>query len=620
MKHKLLLLMLLLLVSPAFAGDLMDTSTLNMRPVDSLNMSGLLPAYVKLDGRFSESEAPEYDLSRMKQMNPDFTTYPDAAGIIWQKRVIISRSEAGGMEVTRLYVILGRKGLGGLSKWLNWNIPVPANGSAEVLEASAYDFNSLAGIFEASPVADEEAGIIRVNFQGLPETFILALSWKEHLPSQLSIEGLCWFQEELRVWESIVEVYSPQQLAYRTFPEIRSPEIQEDMDETLYTWRYINLEPYVSAGELARSVRAGVAFSTRQGTSGITGILKDAENAGSIPPDSGALAGFKRSKSEGTIRLIDNLTARDTIELTEGSPRKIPAAGALTRAEKAILARSWLAGQKVDATLAWQIPFEPDDRTPLCASMFRDPVLNVQGVKGVEFHDMTPAGTRLIAGAKVWGVNSEGRFFSRRIPSSKSTDNRLSAIMELQLDELGRISGTVRVLLRGAWGALLLGSNPTDGTARGALLSLFPGLTNYKDVKYRSIKGTPEISFVLENKPGVGGTGRGVLAILPFFEPTAMRKLGGYEPPVEVLFPFVVDQNITLGFPKNASQALITNKVSRNPDKINYSESYTNRRHRLIAEARFELNMNSVTAGNMSLLRRHLDNWRAFAARQIPVR
>ena len=166
----------------------------------------------------------------------------------------------------------------------------------------------------------------------------------------------------------------------------------------------------------------------------------------------------------------------------------------------------------------------------------------------------------------------------------------------------------------------MLGNNPTDGTARGAVLSLFPGLTNYKDVKYKNVKGVPEISFTIENKPGVGGTGRGVLAIIPFFEPVAMRKLGAYEPPVEVLFPFVIDQNITLGFPKNASQALVSNKVSKNPDKINYSENYNNKRHRVIADSRFELNMNSVTAGNMTLLRRHLDQWRAFSSRHIPVR
>ena len=211
-----LTLMLLLFAGQVFAGDLMDSSKLNMKPVESLNMSDLLPAHVKavgLNAKFTEAAAPEYNLPRMKQMNPDFTTYPEAAGIIWLKHTVFARSDTGGTDITRLYVVLGRRGLGG--KWLNWNIPIPAQGSAEIVEARAYDFNSLAEIAEALPQEDAKAGIIRVNFQGLPDTFILAVGWKESLPSQLSVEGMCWFQEELRVWESIVDVYSPQRMSIR---------------------------------------------------------------------------------------------------------------------------------------------------------------------------------------------------------------------------------------------------------------------------------------------------------------------------------------------------------------------------------------------------------------------
>ena len=617
-KFLAIILIVFAAVGAASAEDLMDSSKLNIRRVDDMNMSGILPAYVKPTGRFQlgETEEPSYDLSRMKQINPNFETYPEATGIIWLKHAVISRSDSGGMEVSRLYVILGRRGLGG--KWLNWNIPIPSNGSAEILESNVYDFNSLAGIGTISPVEDSEAGVIKLNFTGLPETFILVVFWKEHLPSNLSVEGVCWFQEDLRVWESIVEVHSPQTLAYRTFPAPVAPETEKLTGETLYRWRNINVEPFVSSGELARVQKSGVIFSTRQGTSGALAVVKDVEAFGNIPANSDAVKDFRRSKADGVMHMIDWLKSQPEIELAEGFPRKLPKSGALTRSEKVLAAKSWLTSQKVDASLHWQIPFEPDDRTPLCAGMFMNPVLEVKGVKGISFHDMTDP--KLLTSAKIYGVTNEGRVFSRRTPSSKPGENRLSAIMDLRLNEHGSLSGTVRMILRGAWGALMLGNNPTDGTARGALLSLFPGLTNYKDVKYSSNKGTPEITFTLENKPGIGGTGQGVLAILPFFEPIAMRKLGGYEPPVEIAFPFIVDQNITLGFPKNATQALVSGKVAKNPDKINYSESYTNRRHRLIAESRFELNMPSVTSGNMSLLRRHLDQWRLFSARQIPVR
>lgn len=619
MRRKLLLAVLVVLVCcPAYCGDLMDSSALNMRPVDDMDMSGVLPAYVNPSGTFlqSEAEAPSYNLSHMKKMNPDFTTYPEADGIIWLKHAVYSRSRDGGMQIDRLYVILGRRGLGG--KWLNWNIPIPAGGSAKVLEACVYDFNSLARISNVSPQEDSNAGILAVNFQGLPDTFILVVSWRENLQEAMNLEGLYWSQDSLRIWESIVDVYSSQPIAYKTFPDHRRPESEKLKAETAYTWRRINVDPHNDSGALARLPRAGVAFSDRQGMSGAMGIARSIEDSGKIPPASEAVSALKRGGKSGIVRLVEWLMRQPEIELAEGTPRKIPAKGPLTRDEKVIVACSWLAGQKVDAVLDWRIPFEPDEITPLCMAMFVSPVLEVKGIKEFAFHDMRDP--KLLAGAKVFGVNGEGKIFSQRVPSSKPNDNRLSAIMDLRLSEYGLINGTVRVILRGAWGALLLGNNPTDGAARGAVLSLFPGLTNYKDVVYKNVKGVPELTFTIENKPGVGGTGRGILAIPPFFEPVAMRALAGYDAPVEVRFPFVVEQNITLGFPKNATEALVSNKVAKNPDKINYTENYVNRRHRLIADSRFELDMPSVSAGNMSLLRRHLDQWRAFSARQIPVR
>ncbi len=611
------LIVALMFAVPSFAGDLIDRSALNMRRVDDMNMGNILPNY-KGTGSFTvdDDDSGGYNLSRMKQMNPDFTTYSDAQGIIWLKRVTVSRSDSGGMEITRLYVILGRQGLGG--NWVNWNIPIPAKGSVDVLEASVYDFSTLAKVSTIQPEDDTSAGVKAVRFAGLPDTFIIALSWRENLPEQLSVEGLCWFQEDLRVWESIVEIISPQKLSYMTFPGMRRPETEESGNDTVYTWRRINLDPSTNFGELARIQREGVAFSTRQGVAGLTGIIKEAESSGGVNAPSEALAGFKRSKNDGALRLVEWLKSQPEITLAEGSPRKIPNSGAWTKREKLILAKNWLASQKVDASLCWQIPFDPDERTPLCPALFFAPVLNVQGVKGIEFHDMADSG--LIAGAKIYSLNPEGRLISRRVPSSKSAENRLSAVMDLKLSEQGMLSGNMRVILRGGWTALLLGTNPNDGTARGAVLSLFPGLTNYKDVKYKNVKGTHEISFTLTGKAGVAGTGRGILAIIPVFEPVMVRKLGEYDPPIDVKFPFVIDQNITIGFPKNASEALISGKTQKNPDKINYSDSYLNRRNRLISDSRLEVNMQSISAGNMSLLRRCLDNWRIFSTKHIPIR
>ena len=444
-KFLLFLLMLTILVtaSASYAGSLIDPSKIHLPDMQDMSMGGILQNYTGT-GAFFEPDNSDYNLRRMKQMNPDFTTYPEANGIIWQKKVSYTRSESGGMDITRLYVILGRRGLSG--KWLTWNIQTPAKGSTEILDASVYDFRNLARINSATREENIIAGIKQVRFIGLPDTFILAVSWRETLPDMLSFEGLSWFQEDLRVWESVVEIHSPQKLSYRTFPALLSPTVDDLREEIIYTWRRINVDPYNDSSEVARIQRSGVAFSTKQGNSSLQAMMKEVDNTGNISAPVEAMSGFSRSNDTGTQRLIEWLMTQPEIILAEGTPRKIPSSGEWTKREKILLAKSWLASQKVNASLAWKMPFDPDERTPICPAMFASPVLDVQEIRGVTFHDMNSP--ELLGGTKIFALNDKGTLFSRRIPSSKSSDNRLSAVMDLSLTEHGIMSGKITLILR----------------------------------------------------------------------------------------------------------------------------------------------------------------------------
>lgn len=589
----------------ASAGDLMDTS-MNIRDIKEMNMSGLMPNY-KGTGNFIEAETLDFDLPRMKSMNPDFTTYPDDNGIIWLKYADIA-SSGNGLEVTWLYVILGRKGLD--KKWLEWNIQIPSDGRAEILLSEVYDFDTLNKILEANLEEDKDAGIKRIKFLGLPDTFILAVAWREILPRQLSVEGLCWFQEDLRVWESIVDVASSQELKYKTFPSVYPAERDFADGEYSYTWRKINIDPYTK-NELARFQRQGVIFGARNGSSALKGLLKEIDNSVEI---------HAPSEANNPQKIISWLMKQPEIELTEGTARKIPKLPPFTKREKILLANSWLNSIKTEAKLNWQLPFEVENDTPLCSGMFFAPVLEYMKAKDSYFHDM--ASPALLTGAKIFGLNTDsGKLTSKRIPDSRAGENRMSAIMDLQLSEKGLLNGSVRILLRGAWENFLFndGSKDTE-KLNSVVLSLFPKLKNYGDVQLKNFKGVPELSFKISNKPGVAGTGKGILAVLPFFEPVAVRRLAEYEPPLEILFPFIIDQNINLAFPENASEALISGKSARNPDKINYSHAYNNKRKSLTADSRLEVNMQNISGGNMNLLLQCLEQWRAFSSRNIPVR
>ena len=79
------------------------------------------------------------------------------------------------MERTHLWVLLGRSGLE--ERWLNWDIPNPPGGTARVLEAGVYAFDSGRKIADVLPAERDQGGVTMrsVRFEGLPETFILVL-------------------------------------------------------------------------------------------------------------------------------------------------------------------------------------------------------------------------------------------------------------------------------------------------------------------------------------------------------------------------------------------------------------------------------------------------------------
>ncbi len=624
MRKFLALIILLLSITSANADDLIDSSVMKVpyRPGFSegseLNMSGLLsPQARSLNSNHSVS-GNEYNLSQMRAVNPDLSSFPNHNGVIWLKHTAISKAHNGGIEITRLFVILGRRGLS--SEWLNWNVQIPEDGSAEIIEASVYDNSSGYKISDIQPELDSSNEIYKINFIGLPENFILVLSWVENLPSEISIEGLFWFQENLPVWESIIEASSSEELAYKTFPDENiAPEIQNIDSEHVYTWRRINLEPANSDSEILRVPKSGVAFASKRGNSGLANIMKRLdESANNITMPSSASSGIKRGNPKDAAKLIAWLRKQPEITLCEGLARKIPPNAPWTKHEKIILAHAWLRKLDIESSFNWELPFEPDENSPMCQAIFCEPVLAIGGVNNAFF------GTRnsnLLGGTKIFALSNKSEaLVSRKIPESKASENRLYAIMNLSLGENGLLNGSVRIMINGAWQSLLLGKGTDDGQIRGALLALFPTLTNYSSVKYSNRKGVAEISFKIDNKPGVAGTGTGLLAILPLFEPLALRPLTDSAPPMNLKFPFVLEQNITLGLPKRATRALVDGKIARSADKINYSESYRNKRHRLLTESRLEVNMSNISSGNFQTLQQCFAQWHNYSTKPIPVR
>ena len=587
----------------------------------------LLTAALALPAAAQDGEVLEYSVARMRQLNPDFTTYPDAQGIVWLRREVFARSDKGGVERTHLWVILGRRGLD--DRWLTWRIPDPAGGRAEVLQACVYSFDTGEKLRDVTPTV--EGGLQTVSFRDLPEPFILAIAWRDVAPDALAFEDLVWLQESLPVWESNVEVHllPSQSVVFRAFPQELEPEVRRTPQEAVYSWRVINAAPFESKG-LVRSRRSGLAFSMRRERAGLIRLMRS--DAGELPnaPDA-ARAGFRRSAEEGVKGLLNWLFLQPELHLPDGAQRKVPDAAPWTRNEKLLLAKAWLAQEGVDAPIRWRLPVEPEEEPPLSRELLQDALLELPAFHGKQrtrdsvFYDMSApfdGGSSVsLQGERVFGLSVDGSLSRKEVPVSRAAANRLFAAMELKMDEQGRLTGAVRLLLRGAWISFLLPQqSPAETEARAALLELFPDLRHYEDVQCRRSGEGLELSFALKEKPGVAGIGgSGLLAVPPAFLPKAFSALGGQSGPLELRFPFVLEQRWTIGLPRSAERILDEGETKRTPDRINYSDSCKAWRHRVVGSARCEVDTLRVAEGDLALLRRCVGLWKAFAERHIPV-
>ena len=578
----------------------------------------------------AEAKAPDYDLSRMRQLNPDFSTYPESKGIVWLKQVSYGAGRDGGMERTHLWVLLGRRGLE--PRWLNWDIPEPVEGSTEILEAGVYAFESGHKLADVVPAERVQGGVTMraVRFEELPETFILVLSWRDSFPASLSLEDWVWTQETLPVWECVLDVAVPdgRPFFHRSLHEVR-PEVRKGVGESLYTWRSVNTEP-LTPGQLLASPRGGIAFSMRRGPEGIAKLMRDRAAASVPQAPSAALEGFRKGPEAGTAALLAWLYGQPEAVLPESCFRILPSEGPWTREEKVLLAHAWLRAQGVDAPLYWKTAIEPEADSPVCTGSLLTPVLEIPAFRGARarenfFCNMDDAPrmgrtSPLLMGDRLFAAAGEGGLSSRKVPEARAAENRLRALFDLRLSPEGALSGTVRLQARGVWRPLLF-RRWEDTRAAELIPSLFQNLKGYDGVAFKESSVESELSFRIAEIPGILGTGgQNLLVNLPAFLPRRLQALAEEAASLELAFPFLMEQRVSLLLPSDIRKVMLPADTERTSQKILYSDSYKAvKLKKVTAEARLQISAARLGEDDRSSLKTALELWRGFSARPLPL-
>ena len=589
------------------------------------------PHFVSFAG--SDTFDFQYDMRSMIQMNPDFSTYPGSDGVIWLKQLDYRAAPHGGVERRSLWILLGRKGIA--PRWLNWNIPVPRGGEAEILEASVYSPGTGKKIADVSPVDFLQGEITArtVAFTNLPEEFILVVSYRELFPDRLSTDDLVWIGETLPVWESLIRVTVPagRPLFHSSNLDLE-PKVREVGEHRVYDWRVINTTAD-SKFSLRSDKRGYVAFGMRQGGEVAARLIKNL-NTTAVPPLPAALQNLpnmlgKRLDAKNVQAFLERLYKQPEFILPDGISREIPAEAPWTNGEKVLLAHTWLQGKGIAARLFWQLAYPPDANQPASESMAISPLLEIPALdskKGSFYYTMEHAprfgeSSASLWGRTVYGVTPDGKIESRKISGTSASENRLSTTFDLRLNEEGILNGTIRLQIRNAWRHFLLPTNPSSDDLISLVQGLFLQAPRYNDIKLKQTNNESDVLITLADTQVIKGTGgRNILVALPFLVPNWFKSLSSESLPYTLEFPFIMDAKITLTLPESTANVMLPTPSERDTGKIKYSESYKlSKKKVLTAEARISVSTTAIVEESVANLNAALRGWHLFMTKSIPV-
>ena len=576
-----------------------------------------------------EEQDFSYNLRSMIQMNPDFTTYPGSDGVIWLKRIDYSSAPDGGVERKSQWILLGRTGLD--PRWLLWNIPLPQNGDAEILEASVYSSSNGEKLHDAV-IVDSVAGSLEMRtatFSDLPEEFILVVTYRELSPDRLSLEDLIWVSESLPVWEGLIQLTVPTGHPFYYSSNLESGPSAQKLDERMfYEWQVINTLPDVRRS-LRKDSRGYIAFAVREGKETAARFLKNLEGTptplfpGSIAKTRGKLPNAKEIEN-----FLRRVFEEPELLLPAGAVREIPEAAPWTKREKLLIAHRALENAGVDVRLFWQMAYRPETNEPACESMIVAPVLEigVPAKKDAYYYDMekAPRGTETslgLQGQTVYGVTQNGRIEELKIPVVGASENRLSSLFRLKLSEDGILSGTIRITARNAWEHFLLPENPSRSDLESFIAEIFPQIPRYSDISVKKSRNESEILLTLSGTQAIKGTdGRSILLTIPSLLPVWLKDLSSSFP-YTLRFPFVMNAQLTLELPASTENVMLPTPMGQTSGKIRYSESYKLiRKKTLTAEAQMTVGTSTILEGNAADFGIALRNWQAFMEKNLPVK
>ena len=513
---------------------------------------------------------PEINLRTIVRESPGFINYPGHNGIIWLKQHSYQIDTSGAMSVITTWVILGKSGLE--RKWLEWNIPIPRGGDAQIFEAALYDPVSVTQIDRISPQRKENEW--HVNFQPAQEEFIIVLSYRQTYARNLIIQDMLWLSEDLPIWEHLIiaMVETGRDFEYVTNTNME-PRITREGNFDVYRWMIVNQRPSMQRS-LRTDSRPWLAFGNRQQLSNFVRLLARYERIPIPAPPSNVEAWLKRGDFSSFFNWLQDQEANNSINIRDEIPERAP----WSNWEKTILASSWINRFNSDTCrLFWRLAIDPSQYGFANESIILGPVIEIKGRRGIFFYEIgqlyEPGTTSIsLAGEELYApLAEENRLERRVVPQKAASDNRLSVIWNLNIEEDNSITGSVSLIIRHSWRDFLLyGADIND-----VLTEIIGRAAVMEGIQMSNVREGIEISAPL--RPGrmtLDASGTNAIIQLNPVQPLWLRDLDATLVPYTIKFPMSIEVIYRINLPSNVRDILPPPQVDRDEGTIRYSERY----------------------------------------------
>ncbi|MGB4209306.1 MAG: hypothetical protein WBJ42_04125 [Thermovirgaceae bacterium] len=483
--------------------------------------------------------------------------------------------------------------------WRNWEIPIPEGGEASVLESALYDPYSRRVRFPLIPREVERGGVRMIEVR-LPNDFegnILALSYREALPTRMNLEDAVPIDLDLAQWEQKITLAVPSGVEPAWLGEdLPEPHVSRDGAEDVYSWSIINTPAYEGAS-LSPGKGRWLVFSLRKGIQySLSDVAVLAASRDAPPPPRVASLLKDPDRSRRGIGIMEYMNDPDRVDRSlppdlVRAAAGTPAEGPWTEWEASFLLGDWLRKAGWGVATCWDPRVPLPDGSPATVKAWGKPVLSVKPADGKPF--MFEIGQAVKPGSmppRLWGRTLhylDGGTPSRMVlPSGGPGDHRLSINWAIEVAPDGMATGDLTVTAGGAWVEVLAGGGAAGKDAAVRMLASFswpstPGVS-LQEVTVERPGTALRVKVPIHTRIAIPG-GEGLLlrmpsVVMPWQRSVAEKRVAG-----DIRFPFVFEQTAAIVLPEGFKVMVLPVTRPYDAGQVKLEESIRVKKERTLA-------------------------------------